>query len=118
MRTGQPGAAKRVSIVASDGERAGLAVAPALLAALPLAGRLVTGDALYCQAALCCQIRQQAGDSLVTVKANQPESPTTTLTTAFGLSATSPKLSCAKREPELTRANWLRASLVRTTMSV
>ncbi len=63
-----------VSTGASDGERAGeLAVAPALLAALPLAGRLVTGDALYCQAALCRQIRQQAGDSLVTVKANQPE---------------------------------------------
>ena len=63
-----------VSTGASDGERAGeLAVAPALLAALPLAGRLVTGDALYCQAALCRQIRQQAGDYLVTVKANQPE---------------------------------------------
>jgi predicted transposase YbfD/YdcC len=48
-------------------------VAPALLAALPLTGRLVTGDALYCQDTLCRQIRAQDGDYLVTVKANQPE---------------------------------------------
>jgi len=48
-------------------------VAPAVLAALPLAGRLVTGDALYCQSSLCRQIRQQGGDYLVIVKANQPD---------------------------------------------
>lgn len=48
-------------------------MAPAVLAAVPLAGRLVTGDALYCQAELCRQIRQQEGDYLVIVKANQPE---------------------------------------------
>jgi predicted transposase YbfD/YdcC len=45
---------------------------PALLAALPLAGRLVTGDALYCQRALCRQIVQADGDYLLIVKANQP----------------------------------------------
>jgi predicted transposase YbfD/YdcC len=50
-----------------------LTVAPVVLAALPLTGRLVTGDALYCQTALCRQIRAQGGDYLVTVKANQPE---------------------------------------------
>lgn len=48
-------------------------MAPAVLAAVPLAGHLVTGDALYCQTALCRQIRQQGGDYLVIVKANQPE---------------------------------------------
>lgn len=48
-------------------------MAPVVLAALPLAGRLVTGDALYCQTALCRQILHQGGDYLVTVKANQPE---------------------------------------------
>jgi len=48
-------------------------VAPAVLAAVPLRGRLVTGDALYCQTALCRQIRRQDGDYLVIVKANQPE---------------------------------------------
>lgn len=50
-----------------------MTVAPAVLAAVPLAGRLVTGDALYCQTALCRQIRRQGGDYLVTVKANQPD---------------------------------------------
>jgi predicted transposase YbfD/YdcC len=49
-----------------------LSVAPDVLAALPLTGRLVTGDALYCQSALCRQIRHQGGDYLVIVKANQP----------------------------------------------
>ena len=48
-------------------------MAPAVLAAVPLRGRLVTGDALYCQTALCRQIRRQDGDYLVIVKANQPE---------------------------------------------
>jgi predicted transposase YbfD/YdcC len=43
------------------------------LGALPLAGRLVTGDALYCQAALCRQIRDAHGDYLFIVKGNQPD---------------------------------------------
>jgi predicted transposase YbfD/YdcC len=47
-------------------------VAPVVLAALPLRGRLVTGDALYCQRPLCRQIRRKRGDYLVVVKANQP----------------------------------------------
>jgi predicted transposase YbfD/YdcC len=47
-------------------------VAPTLLAALPLAGRLVTGDALYCQRTLCQTIVEAGGDYLVFVKANQP----------------------------------------------
>ena len=49
-----------------------LTEAPALLAALPLTGRVVTGDALYCQRALCDQIRAAGGDYLVLVKENQP----------------------------------------------
>lgn len=40
---------------------------------LPLKGRLVTGDALYCQRNLCKQIREAGGDYLVIVKANQPK---------------------------------------------
>jgi predicted transposase YbfD/YdcC len=43
-----------------------------LLAALPLAGRTITGDALYCQRALCRQVRGAGGDYLVLVKDNQP----------------------------------------------
>ena len=42
------------------------------MAALPLAGRVVTGDALYCQRGLCAQIRAAQGDYLFVVKGNQP----------------------------------------------
>ena len=46
---------------------------PALLAQVPLRGRVVTGDALYCQRAVCQQILDAGGDYLVVVKANQPD---------------------------------------------
>ena len=46
--------------------------AAALLAGLDLAGRVVTGDALYCQRALCAQVVGAGGDYLVLVKGNQP----------------------------------------------
>lgn len=36
-------------------------------------GRVVTGDALYCQPTLLDQIRQAGGDYLIAIKANQPE---------------------------------------------
>ena len=38
-----------------------------------LAGRVVSGDALYCQKALCRQIAQAGGAYLFAVKANQPD---------------------------------------------
>ena len=38
-----------------------------------LAGRVVTGDALYCQHVLCQQIRQAHAHYLFVIKANQPE---------------------------------------------
>lgn len=50
-----------------------LSVAPGLLAALPLADAIVTGDALYCQRALCRQIVRAGGHYVVTVKGNQPQ---------------------------------------------
>lgn len=46
-------------------------MAPKVLEALPLKGRLVTADALYCQRELCAQVRDAGGDYLVIVKANQ-----------------------------------------------
>jgi predicted transposase YbfD/YdcC len=46
--------------------------ARALLARLPLAGRVVTADALHCQRETCRQIRDAGGDYLVLVEANQP----------------------------------------------
>lgn len=49
-----------------------MTVAPTLLAGVALAGRVVTGDALYCQRALSAQIVAAGGDYLFTVKGNQP----------------------------------------------
>lgn len=43
-----------------------------LLGDVSLAGRLVTGDALYCQRAFCAQVLAAGGDYLLTVKGNQP----------------------------------------------
>jgi predicted transposase YbfD/YdcC len=50
-------------------------VAPRLLGQLGpvVRGRLISGDALYCQQALCRQIRAAGGDYLFAVKANQPD---------------------------------------------
>lgn len=52
--------------------QAELSVVPAVLAELPLAGRVVTGDALYCQHSICALVRQAHGHYLFVVKANQP----------------------------------------------
>ena len=49
-----------------------MTVGTALLRMLPLAGRLVTGDALYCQETFCLDVLAAGGDDLVTVTANQP----------------------------------------------
>ena len=45
--------------------------APALLAQVHWAGRVLTGDALWCQRNLCAQVVAAGGDYLLTVKANQ-----------------------------------------------
>ncbi len=58
--------------VRAEAHEAELRVAPAVLAALPLAGRVVTGDALYAQRAFCQQILAAGGEYLVIVKRNQP----------------------------------------------
>ena len=39
---------------------------------MPVAGRVVTGDALYCQRELCRRIVARGGDYFVAVAANQP----------------------------------------------
>lgn len=48
-----------------------LTVAPALLDRLDWHGRVLTGDALFCQRDLCQQVLGAAGDYLVSVKQNQ-----------------------------------------------
>lgn len=55
-------------------QEAELSVAPRLLQQVQplLRGRVVSGDALYCQKALCRQLRAAGADYLFTVKGNQP----------------------------------------------
>lgn len=56
----------------ADKAEAELTVAPALLARLDWRGRVLTGDALFCQRKLCRQVRDAGGDYLLIVKENQP----------------------------------------------
>jgi len=49
-----------------------LTVAPALVARLDWAGRVLTGDALFCQRHLCQQVLAASGDYLPLVRENQP----------------------------------------------
>src|SRR5258708_5004807 len=55
-------------------QEAELSVAPRLLEQVRphLRGRVVSGDALYCQKTLCRQLRAAGGDYLFAVKDNQP----------------------------------------------
>lgn len=57
--------------VGTDQAEAELSVAPALLARLDWHGRVLTGDALFCQRHLCQQVRAAGGDYLLLVKENQ-----------------------------------------------
>ena len=56
----------------ADTVEAELSVAPTLLAQVAWPGRVLTGDALFCQRALCEQVLDGGGDYLLLVKANQP----------------------------------------------
>jgi len=56
----------------ADKVEAELTVAPALLARLDWHGRVMTGDALFCQRHLCAQLRAAGGDYVLLVKENQP----------------------------------------------
>lgn len=57
--------------VRGEGHEAELSLAPHLLKVVPLQGRVVTGDALYCQRRVCQQVVEEGGDYLVAVKENQ-----------------------------------------------
>lgn len=56
----------------ADKSEAELTVAPALLDRLDWHGRVLTGDALFCQRALCQRVLDAGGDYLLVVKDNQP----------------------------------------------
>lgn len=56
----------------AEKSEAELTVAPALLARIAWPGRVLTGDALFCQRHLCQQVLDAGGDYLLLVKENQP----------------------------------------------
>ena len=58
--------------VDSQAREAELSAAPTLLSRLNWQGRILTGDALYCQPPLCAQVLAAGGDYVLTVKGNQP----------------------------------------------
>jgi len=58
--------------VKADEHEAELTVAPDVLDGFPLARRIVTGDALYCQRALCRRIVAAGGAYLFVAAENQP----------------------------------------------
>jgi len=60
--------------IRADGDKAEaeLTVAPALLSRIDWHDRVFTGDALFCQRALCQQVVAGGGDYVLVVKANQP----------------------------------------------
>jgi len=63
----------QVPVTATDDKAAAeLTTALALIARLDWHGRVLTGDALYCQRQVCQQVVDAGGDYLVLVKANQP----------------------------------------------
>lgn len=56
-----------------DRAEAELTVAPNVIAQIAWPGRVLTGDALYCQRSLCQQVLAAGGDYLLVVKQNQPQ---------------------------------------------
>ena len=54
-------------------QKSELAVASRLIQHIDWEGKVLTGDALYCQRGLCLALRQAGGDYLFLVKGNQPQ---------------------------------------------
>src|SRR5215212_8844561 len=59
-------------VVDARQHEAELTVAPQALRQIDWQGRVLTGDALYCQPSLCAQVVEAGGDYLLIVKENQP----------------------------------------------
>jgi hypothetical protein len=55
-----------------DAKTNGHKAALQLLGILPVKGRVITGDAMFCQRDLCAAVIQAGGDYVFTVKDNQP----------------------------------------------
>ena len=65
-----------------------------LLGILPVKGRVVLGDALFCQRDLCEKIIEQGGDYLFTVKGNQ-QGLETDIAAGFGFEAGARQIASA-----------------------
>lgn len=59
-------------VVDAQQHEAELTVVPSAIRRIDWQGRVLTGDALYCQQALCAQVVEAGGDYLLIVKENQP----------------------------------------------
>src|SRR5262249_13532749 len=59
-------------VVDAKQHEAELTVAPDAIRQIDWQGRVLTGDALYCQQALCTQVVEAGGDYLLLVKESQP----------------------------------------------
>lgn len=59
-------------VVDAQQHEAELTVAPEAIGKIDWQGRVLTGDALYCQQGLCRQVVEAGGDYLLIVKENQP----------------------------------------------
>lgn len=59
-------------VVDAQQHEAELSLAPQAIEQIDWQGRVLTGDALYCQQALCAQVVEAGGDYLFIVKENQP----------------------------------------------
>ena len=58
--------------VRGDRKESELGMASGLLGQLELRGKVVTGDALYCQRELSLRVQEQGGDYFWVLKDNQP----------------------------------------------
>ncbi len=58
--------------LALHNKEAELSVAPELLGQIEWLGRVLTGDAIFCQRKLCARVVEAGGDYFFAVKANQP----------------------------------------------
>jgi predicted transposase YbfD/YdcC len=67
-----PQVAGVVAQIRVDGKTNEYKAALELLGVLPLEGKVVTGDAMFCQKDFCEKVIDEGGDYLVTVKDNQP----------------------------------------------
>ena len=100
----------------ADKAEAELSVAPALLARVDWRGRVLTGDALFCQRTLCRQVRDAGGDYLLVVKDNQPALHAD-LALLFDPPTTVPAAPLTERREALTLSGGMAAPTTAATSS-